>query len=189
MGTKKTSKKTVTVRASKKSLEREFDIVDLILEDHKPLKRLIKIMKDNEKSLEERQLAYKEFAPLLAKHAKPEEQILYVHMKRDKNLRTEGFEGDVEHVLAEQMLDEAKTTGDQELWSARVKVLAELVEHHIKEEEEELLPKFNKFSTTEDRVSMGIEYLEAQDNTLSDGNEREPRKSEDENSIISPDLN
>jgi hemerythrin-like domain-containing protein len=167
----------------------DFDIVDLILEDHKPLKRLLKVMKDLKKSLEERQFAFEEFAPLLVKHAKPEEQVLYVFMKRDSKLRTEGFEGDVEHVLAEQMLDEAKNTSDDELWSARVKVLAELVEHHIKEEESELLPKFQKYTTKDDRSSMGIEYLDAKENTLHDGSERTPHKSDDENSIISPLLN
>ncbi len=183
-----TKKHLSTKHSPTKSLDQELDIVDLILEDHKPLKELIEVMKDTDNSLAERKSAYEEFAPLLAKHAKPEEQILYVHMKRDKRLRTEGFEGDVEHVLAEQLVDETKNTADEELWSARVKVLAELVEHHIEEEEEELLPKFRKFSTREDRVAMGIEFLDAKDNTLDDGNERIPHKSEDENSIIKEEL-
>ncbi len=185
MAAKKISAKKTSMT---KSLDQELDIVDLILEDHKPLKELIEVMKDTDNSLADRKSAYKEFAPLLARHAKPEEQILYVHMKRDKRLRTEGFEGDVEHILAEQLVDETKNTADEELWSARVKVLAELVEHHIEEEEEELLPKFRKFSTKEDRVAMGIEYLDAKDNTLDDGNERIPHKSEDENSIIKEEL-
>ncbi len=178
-----------TKKTSTKNKKNEFDIVDLILQDHIPLKGLIKIMKNLDKTLDERKQAFEKFAPLLLIHAKPEEQILYVHMKRDKKLRMEGFEGDVEHVLAEQLIDEAKTTADDELWSARVKVLAELVEHHIEEEEDDLLPKFKKISAAEDRVGMGIEYLDAQDNTLEDGNEVVPRKSEDENSIVSPALN
>ena len=183
------AKKNATQKKSAtKSLEQEMDIIDLILQDHKPLKELIEIMKDTDNSLEDRKSAYDEFAPLLQKHAKPEEQILYVHMKREKELRTDGFEGDVEHILAEQMVDEAKNTGDEDLWSARVKVLAELVEHHIEEEEEELLPKFKKASSQEERVAMGIEFLEAKDNTLDDGNERVPHKSNDENSIIKEEL-
>lgn len=173
-----------------KSAKKGQDIIDLILEDHKPLKKLIKIMKNSDKTLSERRKAFAEFAPLLTTHAKPEEQVLYVEMKKAKDLRQEGLEGDVEHGLAEQMLDEAKVTKDADLWSARVKVLAELVEHHIEEEEEELLPDFKKNSEKEQRILMGEMFLAAKENTLDDGNERVPmRPVKDKNSIISIGMN
>jgi hemerythrin-like domain-containing protein len=135
------------------------DIIQLILEDHKPLKRLIKIMKDSDAELSERQDAFEEFAPLLVVHAKPEEQTLYVTMKEEDEMREEGFEGDVEHQLADQLLEEIKRTDDEDLWSARVKVLAELVEHHIEEEEDEMLPDFKKEIEISERVELGQEYL------------------------------
>ncbi|MNT72669.1 hypothetical protein D3C72_2112950 [compost metagenome] len=50
-------------------------------------------------------------------------------------------------------------TEDEDLWSARVKVLAELVEHHIEEEESELLPDFKKHCEVEARVQMGAQFL------------------------------
>lgn len=152
------------------------DIIQLILEDHKPLKKLIKIMKNTENSFSERRAAFREFAPLLVTHAKPEEQVLYTCMKEDKELREEGFEGDIEHSLAEQMLDEAKTTDDQDLWSARVKILAELVEHHIEEEEKELLPDFKKRSEREDRVQLGQVFLDIKANIKPNGEEWNPSK-------------
>ncbi|MBX2989377.1 MAG: hemerythrin domain-containing protein [Bdellovibrionaceae bacterium] len=139
------------------------DIVQLILEDHKPLKKLIKIMKDTDKDLEERKAAFEQFAPLLVTHAKPEEQSLYVYMKKDEDTREEALEGDVEHGLADQMLEEAKRTDDEDLWTARVKVLAELVEHHIEEEEEELLPEFKKNSEPEERRKLGHIFLRLKD--------------------------
>lgn len=135
------------------------DIVKLILEDHKPLKKLIKILKDSDKDLSTREKAFDEFASLLTIHAKSEEEIVYVHMKGEDELREEGFEGDVEHGLADQMVEEAKRTEDEDLWSARVKVLAELVEHHIEEEEDELLPDFKKHTELEERSEMGEQYL------------------------------
>ena len=52
--------------------------MQLILEDHKPLKQLIKIMKNSDKSLAEREAAFLKFAPLLNIHAKSEEEVLYV---------------------------------------------------------------------------------------------------------------
>lgn len=139
----------------------EGDIITLILEDHKPLKQLIKIMKDSEADENEVAEAFDEFAPMLVNHAKSEEQSLYVHLKdtRDEDLRTEGFEGDVEHTLADQLLEEIPRTEDADEWRAKVKVLAELVEHHIEEEEDEMLPDFRKKSELETRVQLGEQFL------------------------------
>ena len=142
------------------SKNQNTDIVQIILEDHKPLKQLIKIMKDSEKSVLERAAAFEDFAPLLIAHAKPEEESLYVFMKKNEELREDGFEVDVEHVLADQMIEEIKRTDkDEDLWSARVKVLAELVEHHIEEEEEEMFPDFKKECDAEERAKLGEKYL------------------------------
>lgn len=143
--------------------QKSQDIIDLILIDHEPLKKLLKIMKNSDKDMEERWSAFQEFTPLLVAHAKAEEQVLYTFLKEENDMREEGFEGDVEHALAEQTLNEAKATDGDDLRSARIKVLAELVEHHIKEEEEDMLPDFKKNSTKEDRLRLGEEYLAHKD--------------------------
>lgn len=154
------AKKNRPVRASQGQ-----DIIRLILEDHKPLKKLIKIMKDSEASMKSRKEAFQKFSSLLILHAKPEEQALYMQMKQEGDMREDAFEGDVEHQLAEQMLDEAKRTQDPDLWSARVKVLAELVEHHIKEEEKDMLPKFKKESDIKTRRELGEVFLNLKEMT------------------------
>ncbi len=137
------------------------DIVDLILDDHKPLKKLIKVMKDEDTEIDEKQTAFEEFAPLLIAHAKPEESVLYTFIKKDSDMRLLGLEGEVEHGIADQLVQEIKATRDDEECAARIKVLAELVEHHIKEEEDDLLPDFKKKSNSEDRKSLGSRYAQA----------------------------
>lgn len=147
---------------SEKKVTRNFNdsnIVDIILNDHEPLKKLIKIMKDSDKDLKERTAAFEKFAPILMAHAKPEEQVLYTYMKSKKELREEGFEGDVEHMLADQMVEECKRTKDRDLLGAQIKILAELVEHHIEEEERELLPDFNKNSDSDEREQLAEKFL------------------------------
>lgn len=146
------------------------DIIELILEDHKSLKDCIKIMKDSEKDQAAREAAFDEFSILLPLHAKPEEQTWYRAMKSD-DMREEGFEGDVEHGIADQLLEEIKATDDGDLWSARVKVLAELVEHHIEEEEEEMLPQYRGQSKIEDRRQLGEEFLRLKTSLLTTGDE------------------
>jgi hemerythrin-like domain-containing protein len=169
--TKKAKRKNV-VQSSIKGK----DLIDLLVQDHKPLRKLLKVMKDSDKNISTRRKAFEEFGPLLVRHAQPEEQVLYVVMKKMEGMREDGFEGDVEHGLADQMLEEAKRTKDGDLWGARVKVLAELIEHHLDEEEEEVFPEFKKKSEKEQRIEMGQEYLECKENTLADGRERDPGK-------------
>lgn len=156
------------------------DIIKLCLEDHKPLKRLIKVMK-GDGELDTKRRAFEEFAPTLLAHAKPEEQSLYEFLKGGEELRMEGFEGDVEHALADQLVEQIKLTDDEDLWEARVKVLAELVEHHIEEEEEEMFPDVRKETEAEERMELGDRYLqyrakyESTDKRGSKGNRSEIR--------------
>ncbi len=142
------------------------DIVDIIVEDHKPLKSLIKILKDSdERSLDDRLKAFDEFAELLTLHAAAEEQILYMHMKESEDLRRDAFEGEVEHALADQIISDCKSSkDDDDLWSAKAKVLAEIVEHHVQEEEEQLFPDLKKFTSTELRNQLGRDYLKLKAN-------------------------
>jgi hemerythrin superfamily protein len=136
----------------------ENDIIDLILEDHRPLQQLIKTLK-SDAEFENKFMAFQEFAPLLVMHAKPEEQTVYVKMKKNEETREDGFEGDVEHALADQLVEEIKRTTDEDVFMARVKVLAELVEHHIEEEEEELLPEFRKTTSAEERATLAKSFM------------------------------
>lgn len=162
---------TQSENTRQKKMRQETDIVSLILEDHKALKKLIKVMKDSDRSQDERFAAFQEFMPALIAHAKPEEQTLYTVMKQDDELREDAFEGDVEHILADQLVEEIQRTEDADLRSAQIKVLAELVEHHIEEEEEDLLPEFKKASDEEIRSKMGNEFLQLKIRYLAAGDD------------------
>jgi len=152
------------------------DIIQLILNDHLPLKALIEVMKDDEAEYPEKLAAFEEFAPTLVAHAKPEEKTWYVDMKKDDEMVVEGLEGDVEHGLADQLCEELKRTDDEDMFMAKVKVLAELVEHHIEEEEEEMLPEYKKNSTLEERIELGMLYLQFQSEINAMGNEDAPHE-------------
>ena len=154
------------------------DIVTLILEDHKPLKELIAVMKDSEKSFVERKQAFMEFAPLLMTHAKSEEKALYEFMKSNPKLREMAFEGDTEHSLADQLCEEIKRTRDQDLMSAQIKVLAESVEHHITEEERDILPEVKKQAGADQLVSLSKTYNSVQAEIIADGQDDSPHESE-----------
>lgn len=160
------------------------DIITVLKADHTPLKKLIKIMKDTDQSIEARQDAFEEFCPLLIQHAKAEEKSLYSFLKEEIDMEEEGLEGDVEHNLAEQILTEAQQTDDENLWSARVKVLAELVEHHIEEEEDEIFPEFKKNSEVEERQMIGALYLDEKDLVEEEADEEDTPQSPQRDSPV-----
>lgn len=161
---KKTAKKAKHTSESKHTQTSIEDIIKLILVDHEPLKRFIGILKDLETPIRTRRRIFEQFAPMLLMHARSEQESLYTFLKdENKELRIDGLEGDVEHELAERMIEEVKMSEDADVWSARAKVLAELVEHHIKEEESHMFPEFKKESDIEDRVMLGKQYLELKD--------------------------
>jgi hemerythrin superfamily protein len=137
----------------------QIDIIDVIKEDHKALKELLPILKSEKASFAEKKSTFKLFAAALEAHAKPEEKTWYVKMKKSSDLKIDGLEGDVEHALADQLATELKSTRDKDMFMAKVKVLAEMLEHHIKEEEEDMLPDYKKNSTSAERQKLGAKYL------------------------------
>jgi hemerythrin superfamily protein len=164
-------KKTVTTKESQprspnnsfdglrgKKNDAGYDIIELILQDHLPLKDLIETLKDDDLERKDKAEAFEEFAYLLTCHAKAEEQVLYVAMKNFDDLKVESFEGDTEHGIADQLVQEINATPDDNEWLAKVKVLAESVEHHIEEEETEMLTKVQKTIPNELRMNLGSEY-------------------------------
>jgi len=162
------------IKTSVLPAETETDIVDLILEDHRPLKEFIEVMKNLDESLEKRREAAENFAIQLVAHAKPEELTLYKDLKHHASLKADAFEGQTEHSLADQLLEEIKRTTDEDCWSARVKVLAELVEHHIQEEEDDILPKVSETLTTNERERLGAAFLDEKVKIFAMGGEDAP---------------
>ena len=77
----------------------------------------------------------------LAAHAKAEEKIVYNRLEksRDEKVRGFAFEGRVEHNLVYTLLDELQRMRNKssEQWTAKLTVLQEMIEHHVKEEESE----------------------------------------------------
>lgn len=134
------------------------DITELILEDHVRLKELIKTLKEPQIKRIEKEAPYEEFALLLINHAKSEEKSLYEKMKMYQGLKIESYEGDTEHTIADQLVQQINATANDDEWTAKVKVLAELVEHHIEEEENEILVMVNKKMDLQTREEVGLEY-------------------------------
>ena len=84
-----------------------------------------------------------ELANSLAAHMAIEQEIFYPAIREvDSDVVNESYE---EHSLAEVALKRLLATDpDDEMFSARVTALKELIEHHVEEEEQELFPEVEK---------------------------------------------
>ncbi len=134
------------------------DIISIILKDHVPLKKLIANLKDTHFERSEKEVWLEEFITLLTGHAKSEEQSLYIAMKEYDMLKLESYQGDTEHAIAEQLVHEINSTPNDDEWLAKVKVLAEMVENHIQEEETEILDMVRQEIELSARIEIGDEY-------------------------------
>ena len=120
-------------------------IVDLILLDHKYLKDCIKVLKDDDGDKKEKLKMGKGFVDALEKHSEGEKKVLYKELLNVKKFRSMILEGFIEHGIVDQKVKMLKrklagirTLNDELV--AELKVLAEVVNHHVQEEESEMLP-------------------------------------------------
>jgi hemerythrin superfamily protein len=95
-----------------------------------------------------------ELANSLAAHMAIEHEFFYPAVKEvDEDLVNEAFE---EHSLAELALKRLLATDpEDEAFDARVTACKELIQHHVKEEEEVLFPEVEKAISEETLNSMG----------------------------------
>jgi hemerythrin superfamily protein len=133
------------------------DAVQLLTAEHKEVNALFKEYQklvDQEKSDEEKETLARQICLMLTVHATTEEEIFYPAAREaieDEDLLDEA---EVEHGSAKELIAQIEAaTPSEPLYDAKVKVLGEYIEHHVKEEEGELFPKVKK--TKVDLVKLG----------------------------------
>ncbi|CAN7682298.1 hemerythrin domain-containing protein [Acidovorax sp. LjRoot117] len=127
--------------------KREKDACDLLDADHRAVKKMFKEYEDLTQSksrtaVQKRQQLAIEICKELTIHAQLEEEIFYPAVRaaiRETDLLAEA---EVEHQTAKDLIAqiEASPTVTQE-FDAKVIVLGEYIDHHVKEERNEMFPK------------------------------------------------
>jgi hemerythrin superfamily protein len=141
------------------------DAITLLTADHKAVKTMFKqfaALQETGTANEKLELVQR-LCTALTIHAKIEEEIFYPAVRQaidDDDLMDEA---DVEHASAKALiaqLQRARPSDDH--YDAKVTVLGELIDHHVKEEETEMFPKAKKAIDT---AAVGAE-LEARQEEL-----------------------
>ncbi len=127
--------------AAASTTEGGVDAVILLKSQHREVEALFKeIEAAGEKATKKKEKLFATIREKLTMHTKIEERIFYPAAEEaDEDLILEAHE---EHDNVKAMLRKLdRTKGNDETFDAKIKVLKELVRHHVKEEEEELFPK------------------------------------------------
>lgn len=151
------------------------DAIALLKEDHKKVKGLLaKLEKTTERSSDTRQKLLAQIEQEIQMHTTIEEEIFYpayreaVTKKDDAKLYQEAIE---EHHVVDLVMNEIKMVDAQsEEFSAKSKVIKELVEHHADEEEKSMFPKARKAMDAAQLKELGAQ-MQARKGELDDAND------------------
>jgi hemerythrin superfamily protein len=152
--------------AARRKLHREsgfedMDILDKLGREHEEVQGLLEKLVDSESGAE-RTVLFRKVKAALVPHTQAEEKVVYDRVLRLKKTdsKIDGNEGYDEHELASAMLKKLsrirnKTSPE---FTAAAKVLKELVNHHVKEEESAVWSHVKENFSDAQRVKMNSEF-------------------------------
>lgn len=139
----------------------EDDVRALLSKDHDEAKALAKEMHEATSATRRKALLGK-LKPALTAHSRAEEKVVYDALLRVRTTDSSheiADEGYVEHSLVDELLTTlASTDASTERWRANAKVLSELLEHHIQEEESDTFALLGDHFSRDKLEEMGAQF-------------------------------
>ena len=143
--------------------ENNPDILDTLQSEHDEVRDLLGKLVRSENGREQNSLLAKIKAALVP-HTKAEEKVVYdaVLALKGTPAKVDGNEGYIEHGLASETLKKLdKLTANTPEFRAAAKVLKELVDHHVEEEERNIWSRVRENFSDEQRTRMNRDFLAA----------------------------
>lgn len=147
-----------------------MDPIELLKNDHDEVEELFEqYEKAGDNAQVTKQGLFEQIREALTIHMDLEETIFYPAVKaiRDEEIKDEVREADEEHHVVKILLGElAKMSPSDEQFDAKMTVLKENIEHHVEEEESEMLPDAKKRLSDEMLEQLGDEMEERKETLL-----------------------
>ena len=141
------------------------DAIALLKADHGAVDQLFGEY-EKTRSARNKKALVAEICAALTVHAQIEEDIFYPAVKKALKDKLLVPEATVEHATVKELIAQLEgAEPDGEMYDARVRVLAEYVKHHVKEEQNEMFPKARASSL--DLVALGARMAAHKDELLS----------------------
>lgn len=134
----------------------------LLKQDHKKVKDIFEALEQTtERAAKKRSSLFAELNAELSVHAEAEEALFYPRVLKPKTTHDMTLEAIEEHKVVKTLLAELDSDPkDTEQWGAKLTVLKEIVEHHVKEEEKELFELAQKVLSGEEAEEIAAEIQE-----------------------------
>lgn len=137
-----------------------MDALELLKKDHQKVGDLFAQFKATEDEKKHQQL-FEQIKGELETHTHIEETVLYPAFQKYGELKDMVLEAYEEHKQIKTLIKEVTALSDgSERFDAKLKVMGENVEHHVKEEEDDMFPKVRKLLDRQQLEQLGQE-LEA----------------------------
>lgn len=136
------------------------DAISMLKEDHKKVKEMLsQLEKTSERGAKTRERLMKQIETEIKIHSQLEEELFYPAFMEAAEKRDDEkmfHEASEEHHVVDMVLPEVNETEfDSVEFAAKAKVLKDLVEHHIEEEEKQMFPRAKKSLDTEQLKDLG----------------------------------
>jgi iron-sulfur cluster repair protein YtfE (RIC family) len=142
-----------------------MDIYQLLKKDHKEAKDLFKKIQSGDG---EKEAFFSKLRQELLVHMEGEEKLFYPVLKKNEETREKIEEGLEEHGEAKKIIKEIQSMrgGGDGQWDEKLDELKEAIEHHVKEEEEELFPLAKHVLSKEQVAQMAEQFQQIKQQKL-----------------------
>lgn len=151
----------------------DLNIIDLILMDHRFLKTSIEVLIDDGADRKRKLSISKDFLDAVALHSSAEKKAVYANLENHPELHFNILEARTEHELIDHKVKVlrgkvSRTRVLRDKLSVELKVLAELLKHHLMEEESETLPRMDEAIGDETLREIGKEFMKVRKFSVED---------------------
>jgi hemerythrin superfamily protein len=154
---------TKTVMGALSPSPGETDILDTLQAEHDEVQDLLQRLNKSETAREQKSLV-NQIKQALVPHTKAEEEVVYTPIAAlsAEKAKIDGAEGFTEHALASATLMQLDSlTPNTPEFKAAAKVLKELIDHHVQEEERNIWAQVKENFSSEQREQMNRDFLAA----------------------------
>jgi hemerythrin-like domain-containing protein len=144
------------VRKEQEKIREDASIYDILKIEHKDVKKLFKKIVDDQRYQDN---IYMQIRTALTLHMAGEEKLFYPRLENNPETRSLTLESYEEHDLGKKVINDIDNTTDMEAKYAKVKVLSEAIDMHIKEEEDDLFKKAKKVLSDEDEKEIARQFM------------------------------
>jgi hemerythrin-like domain-containing protein len=149
-----------------------MNILKTLKKEHREIKRLFKMI-ERTPVKKTRQKIFMTLMNTLDAHMIAEEDVLYSRLRENEKTRGEILEAFEEHHLTKTIADEiANLSVDDESWMAKTRVLKEMIDRHVKAEENKVFKKAKKLFSRQELAGLNHEFESRRDEFLVDQSPR-----------------